>query len=146
RSCFSRCACLCRGSNTVVAGSPDPATWPDRRSPLLPQHMGCHRQKQGDLRSGAVSPSGDRDTTPVPPPLQVSPPFLTISLTITIDHPLFSQVPRWIMWSDHPETQDLLDQAREGQSAAVERLLDVHREPLRRMINMRLDPALAARV
>jgi RNA polymerase sigma-70 factor (ECF subfamily) len=50
------------------------------------------------------------------------------------------------MWSDHPETQELLSQARDGQSAAVDRLLDVHREPLRRMIGLRLDPALAARV
>src|SRR5919109_4525199 len=50
------------------------------------------------------------------------------------------------MWSDLPETQDLLARAREGQSGAVDRLLDVHREPLRRMIDLRLDPALAARV
>src|SRR4051812_34403000 len=50
------------------------------------------------------------------------------------------------MWTDQPETQELLDQARQGQAAAVERLLDVHREPLRRMIDLRLDPALAARV
>jgi RNA polymerase sigma-70 factor (ECF subfamily) len=50
------------------------------------------------------------------------------------------------MWSDHPDTQDLLAQARQGQPGAVDRLLDVHREPLRRMIGLRLDPALAARV
>jgi RNA polymerase sigma-70 factor (ECF subfamily) len=50
------------------------------------------------------------------------------------------------MWADLPETQDLLDQARAGQPAAVERLLTAHREPLRRMIDLRLDPALAARV
>src|SRR5829696_8449528 len=50
------------------------------------------------------------------------------------------------MWSDHPETEELLSQAREGQSGAVDRLLDVHRDPLRRMIGLRLDPALAARV
>src|ERR1041384_5263442 len=50
------------------------------------------------------------------------------------------------MWSDHPETQELLTQARQGQTGAVDRLLDVHREPLRRMIGLRLDPALAARV
>src|SRR5271167_3196658 len=53
---------------------------------------------------------------------------------------------RWTMFSDLPETQDLLAQAREGQPGAVDRLLDVHREPLRRMIGMRLDPALAARI
>ena len=50
------------------------------------------------------------------------------------------------MWSDHPQTQELLDQARQGQPGAVDRLLDIHREPLRRMIGLRLDPALAARV
>jgi RNA polymerase sigma-70 factor (ECF subfamily) len=50
------------------------------------------------------------------------------------------------MWGDHPDTQELLAQARQGQSGAVDRLLDVHREPLRRVIDLRLDPALAARV
>jgi RNA polymerase sigma-70 factor (ECF subfamily) len=50
------------------------------------------------------------------------------------------------MWTDLPETQDLLAQARAGQPAAVERLLAAHREPLRRMIGLRLDPALAARL
>src|SRR5579883_1615018 len=41
----------------VVAGSPDPATFRDRRSPLL------HRP--GDLRSEPVGRSGDRPTTRV---------------------------------------------------------------------------------
>jgi RNA polymerase sigma-70 factor, ECF subfamily len=50
------------------------------------------------------------------------------------------------MWPDSPETAQLLDQARRGESAAVEQLLTVHREPLRRMVGMRLDPALAQRV
>ncbi len=50
------------------------------------------------------------------------------------------------MVPERPETQALLDQAREGQAAAVEQLLTVHRDPLRRMIGLRLDPALAARV
>jgi len=45
-----------------------------------------------------------------------------------------------------PETDDLLAQARQGESAAVQRLLETHREPLRRMIGLRLDPALAGRV
>src|SRR5262245_8947261 len=40
----------------VVAGSPDPATPPDRRSPGA----------SGDLRSGEVARSGDRATTAVP--------------------------------------------------------------------------------
>jgi RNA polymerase sigma-70 factor, ECF subfamily len=48
--------------------------------------------------------------------------------------------------SNPPETQALLDQARRGETEAVERLLTIHREPLRRMIGLRLDPALAARV
>src|SRR6516165_10714314 len=50
------------------------------------------------------------------------------------------------MWPDQPQTQELLDQARRGEAEAVERLLTAHRDPLRRMIAMRLDPALAARV
>src|SRR5262245_5608254 len=50
------------------------------------------------------------------------------------------------MWSNTPETQELLEQARQGDAGAVERLLTTHREPLRRMIGLRLDPALAARV
>jgi RNA polymerase sigma-70 factor (ECF subfamily) len=50
------------------------------------------------------------------------------------------------MWTDLPETENLLAQVREGQAQAVDRLLTAHREPLRRMIDLRLDPALAARV
>src|SRR6516225_9768445 len=50
------------------------------------------------------------------------------------------------MWPNSPETQELLDQARRGEAAAVERLLSAHRDPLRRLIDLRLDPAIAARV
>src|SRR5215470_1601549 len=50
------------------------------------------------------------------------------------------------MWPNSPDTQELLDRAKEGEAGAVERLLDVHREPLRRMIGLRLDPAIAGRV
>jgi RNA polymerase sigma-70 factor (ECF subfamily) len=50
------------------------------------------------------------------------------------------------MWPEQPETQALLSQARNGEAEAVDRLLTAHREPLRRMIGMRLDPALAARL
>jgi RNA polymerase sigma-70 factor (ECF subfamily) len=47
----------------------------------------------------------------------------------------------------HPsDTQELLEQARQGDAAAVNRLLAVHRDPLRRMIALRLDPALAGRL
>jgi RNA polymerase sigma-70 factor, ECF subfamily len=44
------------------------------------------------------------------------------------------------------QTQELLDQARAGDQAAADRLLAQHREPVRRMIDLRLDPAIAARV
>src|SRR5215471_11308956 len=50
------------------------------------------------------------------------------------------------MWPETPQTQEMLDRAQQGEDAAVERLLTAHREPLRRMIDLRLDPALAARV
>jgi RNA polymerase sigma-70 factor (ECF subfamily) len=50
------------------------------------------------------------------------------------------------MLPNTPETQLLLDQARAGDAAAVERLLAGHREPVRRMIGLRLDPAIAARL
>jgi RNA polymerase sigma-70 factor (ECF subfamily) len=50
------------------------------------------------------------------------------------------------MWPDSPETEELLNQVRQGQPAALDRLLSRHREPMRRMIDIRLDPAIAARV
>jgi RNA polymerase sigma-70 factor (ECF subfamily) len=50
------------------------------------------------------------------------------------------------MEPNSPQTQQLLDQARQGDQAAVEQLLAQHREPVRRMIGLRLDPAIAARV
>src|SRR5438477_11379277 len=50
------------------------------------------------------------------------------------------------MWPDARQTQELLDQARAGDAAAVEQLLACHREPLRRVVGLRLDPALARRV
>src|SRR5919204_4256776 len=50
------------------------------------------------------------------------------------------------MLPNSPETQELLQQARQGEGAAVERLLAQHRDALRRMIGLRLDPALAARL
>jgi RNA polymerase sigma-70 factor (ECF subfamily) len=50
------------------------------------------------------------------------------------------------MWPNPAETEDLLNDARQGQAAAVDRLLARHREPLRRAIGLRLDPALAGRV
>ena len=50
------------------------------------------------------------------------------------------------MLPNSPETLELLDQARGGDHAAADRLLASHREPVRRMIDLRLDPAIAARV
>jgi RNA polymerase sigma-70 factor (ECF subfamily) len=50
------------------------------------------------------------------------------------------------MAPNSPEIQELLDQAARGEAAAMDRLLSQQREPLRRMIGLRLDPALAARL
>ena len=50
------------------------------------------------------------------------------------------------MASDSLDTRELLDQARGGDRNAVERLLELHRAALRRMIDLRLDPALAGRL
>jgi len=50
------------------------------------------------------------------------------------------------MLPNPPDSEQLLDQARQGDVAAVDRLLALHREPLRRMIALRLDPALAGRL
>src|SRR5271156_2050546 len=50
------------------------------------------------------------------------------------------------MQPNSQETQTLLGQARDGDAHAADRLLASHREPVRRMIDLRLDPAIAARV
>jgi RNA polymerase sigma-70 factor (ECF subfamily) len=50
------------------------------------------------------------------------------------------------MWPNPQQTERLLDQARAGDAAAVERLLAEYREPLRRVVDLRLDPHLARRV
>jgi RNA polymerase sigma-70 factor (ECF subfamily) len=50
------------------------------------------------------------------------------------------------MWPDSPITQELLDKAKKGEPAAVDQLLARHRDPVRRMIDMRLDRAIARRV
>lgn len=50
------------------------------------------------------------------------------------------------MWPTADQTQNLLDQARQGAPAAVDRLLAEHREPLRRVVALRMDQALARRV
>ncbi len=50
------------------------------------------------------------------------------------------------MWPDSPETARLLAEAQDRHPGAEDRLLARHREPLRRMIALRLDPALAGRL
>lgn len=50
------------------------------------------------------------------------------------------------MWPDQQETHELLQHAGRGEPDAVNRLLDRHRQSLRRMVHLRLDRALARRV
>ncbi len=50
------------------------------------------------------------------------------------------------MWPNSAETQELLAQAKEGDGQAVEALLARHRDAVRRMIDLRLDPAIVQRV
>jgi RNA polymerase sigma-70 factor, ECF subfamily len=50
------------------------------------------------------------------------------------------------MWPSSEQTQRLLSEAKAGDAGAVEQLLGGFREPLRRVIDLRLDPALGRRV
>jgi RNA polymerase sigma-70 factor (ECF subfamily) len=50
------------------------------------------------------------------------------------------------MLPNTPETQELLAKVEQGEPRAVDRLLEVHRAPVRRMIDLRLDPAIVQRV
>ncbi len=50
------------------------------------------------------------------------------------------------MWPAPTETLQLLDQVRQGNLDAVDRLITRHREAVRRMIDLRLDPAIVQRV
>ena len=50
------------------------------------------------------------------------------------------------MWPSPESTDRLLDDARGGGDGAVDKLLGEFREPLRRVIGLRLDPAVARRV
>ena len=50
------------------------------------------------------------------------------------------------MWPTPEQTDELLTAAGEHRSGAADALLGEFREPLRRMIGLRLDPALAKRV
>ena len=50
------------------------------------------------------------------------------------------------IWPTDDRTEELLQGARQGDAAAAERLLDRHRDALRRMIDMRLDRKIQTRV
>lgn len=50
------------------------------------------------------------------------------------------------MWPSREETDRLLDEARAGKTDARDALLGQFREPLRKVIDLRLDPVLARRV
>jgi len=50
------------------------------------------------------------------------------------------------MWPNSAETQELLSAARSGDSDARNQLLERHREALRRMVDLRMDPMLKRRV
>jgi RNA polymerase sigma-70 factor (ECF subfamily) len=50
------------------------------------------------------------------------------------------------VFANSQETQELLDKARRGDVEARDHLLTQHRGPVRRMIDLRLDPAIAARL
>jgi RNA polymerase sigma-70 factor, ECF subfamily len=50
------------------------------------------------------------------------------------------------MWPATQDTQQLLDSVREGDADAVNRLLGRHRDAVRRMIDLRMDPMLERRV
>ena len=50
------------------------------------------------------------------------------------------------MWPTREHTDEMLEQARTGDTGAVDKLLTEFREPLRRVVGLRLDPMLARRV
>ncbi len=50
------------------------------------------------------------------------------------------------MWPDNSQTQDILASARQGDADAINRLLERHRASLRKLVQLRLDRALARRV
>ena len=50
------------------------------------------------------------------------------------------------MWPNRETTDEMLDKARQGEAGAVDRLFGEFREPLRRVVGLRLDPVLARRI
>lgn len=50
------------------------------------------------------------------------------------------------MWPEAEKTEELINRARDGNSDAVEQLMDRHRDSLRQLIRMRLDRRIQTRV
>ncbi len=50
------------------------------------------------------------------------------------------------MWPEQDKTQELLDQARQGDEGAINALIDRHRNALRHLVRMRLDRKIQRRV
>ncbi len=50
------------------------------------------------------------------------------------------------MWPEAEKTQQLLDGAKEGDAEAINRLMERHRESLRRMVQLRLDHKIQRRI
>jgi RNA polymerase sigma-70 factor, ECF subfamily len=50
------------------------------------------------------------------------------------------------MWPSREETDNLLERVRQGDAEAVEQLFGQYREPLRRVVDLRMDPVLGRRV
>ena len=55
----------------------------------------------------------------------------------------FGEIPKW---PEGEQTQELLKNVADGDKSAMNRLMDRHRDAVRRMIQMRLDHAVARRV
>ncbi len=50
------------------------------------------------------------------------------------------------MWPEEEQTQELLNAARQGDREAINRLMERHRNALRRLVQMRLDPKIQRRI
>ena len=50
------------------------------------------------------------------------------------------------MWPESSETKEILNLAKQGDDHAVNQLMERHREAIRRLVNMRMDAAIAQRV
>jgi RNA polymerase sigma-70 factor (ECF subfamily) len=50
------------------------------------------------------------------------------------------------MWPDHFQTDELLQQAKQGDDSAINHLMDRHRNSLRQLVRMRLDQKIQRRV